>query len=259
MLQHHRITRLAFLGWIACLGCNSQTPVETTHRDAPPANSPVAPQAAGTGPSSRQAKNEWLTQLQLAREGQSDRIQVDSQVITAEQLEQLEQVPNLTELLLDAGVVCDADLGHIAQLHKLEHLRLRDSPLTDAGAEQLADGLPKLRILNLPQAELTAAGIRHFARNSNLTQLRLGGSHIDDAALAAMAELPELRSLHLIGPKLSDAALEALAASPKLTSFYLDDCPLSDAAWERLFDAKPSLHVHIDQAHHDRDPSYHGH
>ena len=88
-------------------------------------------------------------------------------------------------------------------------------------------------------------------------QLRLGGSQLDDAAVAEIARLPKLRSLHLIGPSLTDAALQELAKAPSLTSFYLDDCPLSDSAWELLFAVKPKLHVHIDQLHHDRDPHQH--
>jgi hypothetical protein len=198
-------------------------------------------------------------QLAAVARGDAIAIRLTLAPVNPQQLGRLSSVADqLQELILDAGVVRDADLGALAPLRQLEHLRLRDSRLTDAGAAQLAAGeLNQLRILNLPQAELTAAGIAHLSRLPRLSQLRLAGSQLDDRAVAALAALPELRSLHLIGPTLSDAALDSIAALPKLGSFYLDDCALSDAAWERLFIAKPSLHVHIDQFHHDRDPNRH--
>ena len=87
--------------------------------------------------------------------------------------------------------------------------------------------------------------------------LRLGGRSIDDAAVKAIAAIPNLESLHLIGPSLTDASLESVANMTNLRSFYLDDCNLSEAAWTHLFEVRKNIHVHIDQVHHDRDPNRH--
>jgi hypothetical protein len=43
----------------------------------------------------------------------------------------------------------------------------------------------------------------------------------------------------------------------ELSSLYIDECPLPDTAWTQLFAARPNLHVHVDQAHHDLDPNAH--
>ncbi len=205
------------------------------------------------------ADAEWQIQFDAILAGKQDLLLLEDQPITPQQLGQLAELEgSLEQLLIDAGGVDADSLPAILVLKGLTHLRLRECPLADSSFEQLAaSGLDRLRILNVPQSRITARGIASLAALPKLVQLRLGGKQIDDAAVAEIARLPELRSLHLIGPSLSDAALSKLAQAPKLSSFYLDDCQLSDQAWQQLFDAKPRLHVHIDQQHHDRDPHKH--
>lgn len=200
-------------------------------------------------------------QLQLVMAGQRSTVQLTQAPIAPEQLEQLLSVQGkLTDLLLDAGGVSDMQCQFLAQLSQLEHLRIRESGIGDSGFAALASGsLSQLTILNLPAANATSEGILQLAHLPQLTQLRLGGRQLDDRAMRALASLPSLRSLHLIGPQITDAGLTHLADAPRLTSLYIDDCELSSAAWEALFEAKPSLHVHVDQAHHDRDPGKHEH
>lgn len=220
-------------------------------------SSAEATQAADEDPSQGPELN-WEEQIRTVRESETTSIRLQSSQVTDADLSLLDDPlcsQNLKELLLDQGVVSDAGMRYIANLSELEHLRLRDSLISDTGIQVLSDGsLSQLRILNLPQASVTAVGVGQLQKFSSLTQLRLGGSQIDDMAVAAIAELDSLRSLHLIGPRISAAALKSLAAMKNLGSFYLDDCPLPDGAWEELFRAKPNLHVHIDQLHHDRDP-----
>ncbi len=206
-----------------------------------------------------QLDQQWREQFARVLAGESDTLLLDSGPITAEQLAELSQLDGkLTQLLIDAGGVDDTALPSIAKVHSLVHLRLRESDISDQGlASLVAAGLPELQILNIPQGRIGARGIVSLAALPKLVQLRLGGKQLDDGAVAELAKLPKLRSLHLIGPDVTDAALRELAACPLLTSFYLDDCPLSDAAWEELFAAKSNLHVHVDQAHHDRDPKRH--
>lgn len=205
------------------------------------------------------ADSNWQSQFAAVLSGADDTLLIADQAITAEQLRQLAQLDGpLEQLLIDAGGVDDDSLSDVLTVKSLVHLRLRECRVGDRGFEQLrTSGLDALRILNVPQAQVTSHGIASLARLPSLVQLRLGGSQLDDSAVAEIAKLPKLRSLHLIGPSLTDAALNQLANAPKLTSFYLDDCPLSDSAWELLFAAKPKLHVHIDQQHHDRDPHQH--
>ncbi len=234
----------------SCLGCVTERP-----------EVPQAPPASQSSEEVTGAQTEWAQQLATALHAEDPSIRVTSQPVTINQLRQLDQLESpLLELQLDAGFSDDACVDFIAGLDGLEHLRIRKTALQDADLERLASGsLQSLRILNLPQAKITWRGIRQLAHFPQLMQLRLGGPQLDDRAVGEMAGLPGLRALHLIGPSLTGKALDELATAPKLASLYLDDCPLPDAAWERLFAAKPNLHVHIDQAHHDRDPNPHSH
>lgn len=264
---------LTFLG-----GCRDAKPTDDdsaarveSERDqlaGPQVNSSVsvAPTQPGTSgqpgtsdAESEQASPSWEEQLARIRSGEAYTLKVETPAGPS----LLEALPGLDgkllELLIDQGGPTDSWLKTVAQLSSLEHLRIRESPISDLGLTYLAAGGERLQILNLPQSTLTEQGIRELAKLPQLKQLRIGGPQIDDAAARALSELPNLRSLHLIGPAISADGLAALAASRKLSSLYIDDCPLPDSAWQELFDAKPQLHVHIDQHHHDRDPNTHAH
>ena len=234
------------------LGCSKQTSTSSESHDL----SPSAP-AASPIASAEQVELSFEAQHAQVLRGESIAIKLTQAKITGEQLSQLIALSDkLLELQLDAGVVDDTSLESLSRLSALEHLRLRESSITDLGIVKLDPAkLPNLRIINLPQSSLTAAGLEHLARFPKLVQLRLSASQLDDRAAEVLATFPALRSLHLIGPKFTDAALDQLAKAPKLTSLYVDERHLSDAAWERLFEAKPNIHVHIDQHHHDRDPN----
>lgn len=158
------------------------------------------------------------------------------------------------ELVLLAGRADDARIEMIAALPRIERLVLRASPLTDRGLRTLA-ACSHLRDLNLPQAACTAAGIRSLASLEKLRSLRIGGEGLAGPEVCrAVAELPALRSLHLIDVPIGDEGLAVLSGLPTLWNLYLDGAGVSDAAWEGYFRACPNVHVHVDQAHHDRDP-----
>ena len=251
---------------VLCLsGCypgpDSDLPAQLPARSASERNQQNEQQIPARSASERpqQAIAQWDEQVARVLSGQTDRLLIDVGPITPAQLASLPRLDGrLTQLMIDAGGASDASLAAISQVKSLVHLRLRDCPLSDSGIESLvAAGMPELQILNIPQATITARGIAALPGLPKLVQLRLGGAQIDDAAIREIVSLKGLRSLHLIGPQLTDQALEHLAECELLSSFYLDDCPLSDSAWQQLFAAKPRLHVHIDQAHHDRDPNRH--
>ena len=203
---------------------------------------------------------EYRALIDAVTQGDEVRIQVDRRVGPEFVTEVASIKGSLFDLLLDGGGPDDQAMAELGRISTLEHLRVRLSPISDAGIELLiGDNPPPLRVLNLPHAAITHEGITQLQRLPALEQLRLGGDQLDDRAAAAIAKLPKLRSLHLIGPSLTGAGLDALSQAPKLGSLYLDDCPLPDDAWQRLFTAKPNMHVHVDQRHHDRDPNQHSH
>jgi len=101
-------------------------------------------------------------------------------------------------------------------------------------------------------------GLRALAELPQLKSLRLGSPRLAGPEVgAALAGFPALRSLHLIDVPLGDRGLEALGTLPGLWNLYLDGAGVSDAAWEEYFRRHPEVHVHVDQAHHDRDPGRH--
>ena len=177
---------------------------------------------------------------------------------TAEEWESLRGLRGLRELVVERGAD-DAAAAIIATLPDLERLVLRGSPLGDTGFARLAE-CPSLRDLNVPQAACTATGVAALARLPSLRSLRLGGPLLAGPAVCeAVVGLPRLRSLHLIDVAIGDAGLDRLRQAPALWTLYLDGAGVSDAAWEGYCRACPDVHVHVDQAHHDRDPRRHPH
>jgi len=191
--------------------------------------------------------------LEAVREGRSPTLRAE-RPLTAAEWESLRGLTGLKELVLMAGRADDTRVEILATLPDIERLVLRDSPLTDHGLRRLA-ACSRLRDLNLPQAACTAAGVRSLAALEQLRSLRLGGPGLSGPEVCtAVVELPALRSLHLIDVPIGDEGLAVLAGLPRLWNLYLDGAGVSDAAWDGYFLACPDVHVHVDQAHHDRDP-----
>lgn len=208
---------------------------------------------AGKGLAPTTVAQSFSTQVAAVRAGEATRITAD-QPLTDGEWESLHGLAGLRELVLRTGVADDTRAKVLATLPDIERLVLRESPLSDAGFKELAR-CGRLRDLNVPQAACTPAGIRALATLSRLRSLRLGGPHLAGADVGrAVAELVQLRSLHLIDVPLGDDGLDAIARLPGLWNLYLDGAGVSDDAWTKYFQEHPDVHVHVDQAHHDRDP-----
>lgn len=199
------------------------------------------------------ALSPFATQVQAVREGRAGRIESVSP-LGPEDWSSLRGLAGLRELVLQRGVAGDAEALILATMPDIERLVLRRSPVSDAGFASLA-GCRSLSDLNVPQATCTAVGLEALAALPSLRTLRLGGPNLAGADVArAIAKLPKLESLHLVDVAIGDEGLDALAATATLRNLYLDGAGVSDAAWERYCKARPDVHVHVDQAHHDRDP-----
>ena len=192
---------------------------------------------------------------QVAAVGNGTAARIEArQALSAAEWESLRGLAGLEELILHEGVADDTRAEVLATLPDVRRLVLRASPLGDAGFARLAV-CTTLRDLNVPQAGCTAAGIRKLANLENLRSLRLGGPGLAGAAVGeAVANLTQLRSLHLIDVPLGDEGLAAISRLPGLWNLYLDGAGVSDEAWAGYFQSHPDVHVHVDQAHHDRDP-----
>ncbi|MEX0689202.1 MAG: hypothetical protein WD072_11110 [Pirellulales bacterium] len=213
------------------LGCSGPPPKPDGSREPPP----------------------FAEQVRAVRAGRADRIEA-ADPLGPDDWESLCGLAGLRVLVLERGVAGDDEAEILATLPDVERLVLRRSPLSDAGLAALA-ACQSLEDLNVPQAACTAAGIERLSTLANLKSLRLGGPKLAGPEVArALAPLPGLRSLHLIDVAIGDEGLDALAELSMLRNLYLDGAGVSDAAWGRYFERHPGVHVHVDQAHHDRDP-----
>ena len=210
----------------------------------------------------RAAEPSFAEQAEAVRAGTATRIRVADRALADDEWEILAGLEGLVTLDLQEGIADDARAVLLSRLPKLERLVLRESPLGDEGLVQLA-ACHTLRDLNLPRCRCTRAGFEALAELPRLKSLRIGSPDLctggsGGAELGAvLLRFPALKSLHLIDVPLGDEGLEALARYDGLWNLYLDGAEVSDAAWERYFALHPEVHVHVDQAHHDRDPNRH--
>ncbi|OUX52115.1 MAG: hypothetical protein CBE43_01400 [Rhodopirellula sp. TMED283] len=168
------------------------------------------------------------------------------------------ELKSLKTLIIDEGTVTDETIDSIAKLPKLRQLRLRLSPIGDAGFQKLSS-CESLWFLNLPHAACTSEGVASLKSLTKLRQLRLGSKNLDNEVANALTQIRSLRGIHLIGVPVTDEGLKKIAVMPYLESLYLDDSAVTEAGWAWLFREHPHLHVHIDQYHHDRDSKAHDH
>jgi len=209
-----------------------------------------------------------IDQASMVQSGKSERIELTRTVVKDDDLAALGGLVYLRsylhEFLIDdaRSRVTAIGLAHLAGSSHLNHLRLRGSGCDDAALAEIAR-FHELRILNVPRGEFTDVGLASLASLMQLEQLRFGSPYVTDAGIKSLHALPELKRVHLIGAPLTDASLAELATIEQLESLYVDDIPFSDAAWDELFRTREKLgrplHVHIDEAHHDRDPHRHEH
>ncbi|MFN9367469.1 MAG: hypothetical protein ACK6CT_01685 [Planctomycetia bacterium] len=209
---------------------------------------------AGDVPVNAPAQPPLAALVEAVREGRLDAITVTDRPLVPQDWERLRGLTGLRELVLDQGVADDTVADILGSLTGLQRLVLRESPLGDAGFQALAR-CTSLRDLNVPRAGCTVAGLEAIAGLESLRSLRLGGPGLRGPEVArTLATLPALQSLHLIDVPIGDEGLAALGGATGLGNLYLDGAGVSDRAWEDYFKKQPHVHVHVDQAHHDRDP-----
>ncbi|HEX3872064.1 MAG TPA: hypothetical protein VHV77_16580 [Pirellulales bacterium] len=214
--------------------------------------------AAGCAPPSSEPS--LIEQAAFVRSGDTDEIVIQLRPVTDAELDVLKSLTGLRVLLLDNADnrITDTGMETIATLANLEHLRIRGGAIGDAGLEALT-ACKHLRILNLPRTQATDCGLAKLERLPKLEQLRVGSPAITDLGVKELKGFPALRQVHLIDVPLTDVGLTTFSEMPDLESLYVDGALVTDEGYEALFQARPKLHVHIDQQHHDRDPHAHRH
>lgn len=221
---------------IAAAGCSPQI--------ASVANVPSAP-----------SESSLSEQLAAVSRGESDMVHVETVPLSDADLDLLVDVPGLKVLQLDHAnnSITASGIATIAHLPNLEHLRIRGGKIDDEGLKMLA-GMPSLKLLNLPHGQFSDQGLGELKRLPQLTMLRIGSPLVTDAGIARLKEFPALARVHLIDIPLTDCGLADLQSMPRLESLYLDGAKVTDKGLDELFQKRGDLHVHLNQAHHDRDP-----
>jgi hypothetical protein len=199
-------------------------------------------------------------QLAAIRNGSTDIVLVETIPLSDPDLALFRDVPGLRVLQLDHAdnKLTDTGMKEIAKLTRLEHLRIRGGSIGDEGLKAIAT-MPNLRVLNLPQGQFTDTGLAQLKAVPKLQMIRIGSLQVTDLGIAALKDFPSLRQVHLIDIPITDRGLADLQSIPKLESLYLDGANISDDAVDDLFKNRPDLHIHFNQAHHDRDPHKHDH
>src|SRR5262249_38392282 len=98
---------------------------------------------------------------------------------------------------LPGGLVTDVDLKNLADMPRLETLKLDSAGvITDAGLKELA-GLKQLKDLGLSGTRVTDAGLKHLSGLKDLRHLNLDFTRVSDAGLEHLTALKSLETLSL--------------------------------------------------------------
>lgn len=217
-------------------GCNRSESVPTAN----PAATTVTPEAT------------FAEQLELVLRKQSATILLEQHPITAEDFASIPTDSNLQVVKVDvASEHTESSIAHLIKAKELVHLRLTGK--LDAGCVAQLAKLSQLKILNLPQSEISDADLIQLAKLPKLIQLRIESHQVTDASIQELAKSTSLLRLHLIGCPITDNAVALLGEIPQLESLYLDNIAFSDAAIEKLIAKRPELHLHLNQLHHQSD------
>lgn len=204
-----------------------------------------------------ESEDSLATQIQQVRSGQSDAIILRHKPLCDDDFAKLADLKPLRRLEIEECRVTHVGVQYLTNLPKLEHLKLRGG-IGDEELQQLAK-ISTLRFLNLPLAQFSDIGLAKIGQLSKLELLRFGSPKVSDAGIESLKQIISLRFLHLIDVPITDAALQHISQMKNLESFYLDGSHATDDAIGKLVLARPDLHLHINQQHHDRDPQKHTH
>ena len=259
--------RFAWLAWaIICCGClGDTTPRDTTprpaapHADEAPAHS-VAVDA--DSPDSDQPQIEASADaaevnaaIEKCRTDKATSLLIRSRVDAAA----LQEIASLDWLrvleLYDVSASPTQLAAATRQMSGLERLRVVGTPLGDAQIFAVCRQHPGLQVLNLPNATFTDAALDALAELPELTLLRFGSPNVTDKGFARLSGQSGLRFLHLINVPISDEGLRHLHDMTQLESLYIDGGNATDQGILALLKANPGIHFHRDQLHVENDPN----
>ena len=145
-------------------------------------------------------------------------------------LDRLERTPSI-ERLLETVVGREWLAEREARLAIEKRLAVEPQERAESPADDETDAIDCAIRLALYIPTDTPIGPDHRER---VTKLNLSRTHVTDAALAQLAELPSLAALNLSRTQVTDAGLAHLAGLTSLTELDLQDTEVTDAGLEHL-------------------------
>ncbi len=147
-----------------------------------------------------------------------------------------DDVGHVVEISLRGTSANDETLRKIASLQHVRSLLLNDLDITADGLAALKEAHWPLTNLDLRGCPVTNDGLSQLKDISTLRALRLSGSHsaatADDAGMAFVAGLPDLKVLALDRLWISDQGIRQLQPLARLEELYLAGTTIGDDALE---------------------------
>lgn len=150
--------------------------------------------------------------------------------ITDEALVKIKDLEDLRVLdVRGCATLSDDGFLQLGKLKKLEQVKMRTAGMTNKGMA-LFKGTPNLKVLVLEDAPITAPGLENLKGASNMVELELLRSLLDDAALSSLSNMPKLKKLLLRDSQtpITGEGLAFLKNSTELTSLNLAETEVND-------------------------------
>jgi hypothetical protein len=138
--------------------------------------------------------------------------------------------------------LANTDMTPIKGLVQLEVLSFGGYKIKEDELKSFKE-LPKLRMLELVDTNMTDAGLAQLAGLKHLEFLSLSGTDITDAGLEHLKGLTKLQTLWLAGTQVTDAGLEHLKGLTQLQVLYLAETKVTDEGVKKLQQALPNCKV----------------
>ena len=188
----------------------------------------------------------------------------------------LANFPQLEELWIQGSPVTDRGIRHLAALHRLKALQIRNAQVADAGyavlkelpalerlylrdqgpTNQFRSGigdsgldfvatLSELKHLDLARSRVTDQGVAKLKGLLNLEVLDLSETRVHGDGLAELRDLPKLRQLRFKANEVTSAGVDALSGLASLELLQLQGSKIAPADLLRLQASIPSTRLKL--------------
>jgi hypothetical protein len=131
---------------------------------------------------------------------------------TDEEMQNLNDMPQLRVLLLNESHITDAGIAILNEKVHMQGLVLSHARISDAGLKHL-NGMTKLLDLWLDHTDISDAGLENLKGLTKLESLVLSRTQVSDAGLNSLKGLTQLQTLCLNNTRVTDAGIEDLQKS----------------------------------------------